>query len=63
MARSLFDREEGYPFVPPRRRVGLIDGGALRPGFAADITIFDPASIADRARSMRRGAIRRASPM
>jgi hypothetical protein len=29
--------------------VGLIDRGALRPGFAADITILDPASIADRA--------------
>jgi N-acyl-D-aspartate/D-glutamate deacylase len=29
--------------------VGLIDRGALRPGFAANITIFDPASIADRA--------------
>jgi N-acyl-D-amino-acid deacylase len=28
--------------------VGLIDRGALRPGFAAEITIFDPAPIADR---------------
>jgi N-acyl-D-aspartate/D-glutamate deacylase len=45
----VFNREAGYPFVPPRRRGGLIDRGALRPGFAADITIFDPASIADRA--------------
>jgi hypothetical protein len=34
--------------------VGLIDRGALRPGFAADITIFDPASIADRANEPRR---------
>jgi hypothetical protein len=49
MARSLFNREEGHPFAPLRRRGGLIDRGALRPGFAADITIFDPASIADRA--------------
>ena len=29
--------------------LGLIDRGALRPGFAADINDFEPASIADRA--------------
>jgi N-acyl-D-amino-acid deacylase len=56
MARSLFNPEEGHPFAPLRRcaaAVGLIDRGALRPGFAADITIFDPASIADRANEPR----------
>jgi N-acyl-D-amino-acid deacylase len=31
----------------PAARVGLQDRGILRPGLAADITIFDPASIRD----------------
>ncbi len=33
----------------PALRVGLLDRGILRPGMAADITIFDPAQIADKA--------------
>ena len=33
----------------PALRVGLLDRGVLRPGMAADITIFDPEQIADKA--------------
>ncbi len=33
----------------PAAALGLADRGLLRPGYAADITVFDPASIADRA--------------
>jgi len=33
----------------PCRRLGLEDRGLLRPGFAADVVLFDPARIADRA--------------
>jgi N-acyl-D-amino-acid deacylase len=33
----------------PARALGLADRGILRAGAAADITVFDPASIADRA--------------
>ena len=32
----------------PALRVGLLDRGVLRPGMAADITIFDPEQIADK---------------
>ena len=31
------------------QRVGLVDRGLLNPGMAADITVFDPTSVADKA--------------
>ena len=31
------------------QRVGLVDRGLLKPGMAADITVFDPTSVADKA--------------
>jgi N-acyl-D-amino-acid deacylase len=32
----------------PANRLGLLDRGLLRPGLAADITIFDPSTVEDR---------------
>jgi N-acyl-D-aspartate/D-glutamate deacylase len=31
----------------PAARVNLLDRGILRPGFAADVTVFDPETIRD----------------
>ena len=48
---GLFAMEEAVRRMTslPARRVGLLDRGLLRPGMAADVTVFDPDRIIDRA--------------
>jgi N-acyl-D-amino-acid deacylase len=48
---GLFSMEEAVRRMTslPARRVGLLDRGILRPGMAADVTVFDPERIIDRA--------------
>lgn len=44
-----WEQAAGHLAAHPARRFGLTDRGLVRAGFAADVAVFDPATVSDRA--------------